>query len=241
MMEHTFEQSPRRVARIAGVFYLLTIITAMFGIVGDRLVVDGDAAATAANILAHERTIRVAFVGGLLAGACYIVVTALFYDLFRPVNKNLSLLAAFFSLVGVAVGAVSSLLRFAPLVSLSGEKYLSALQTGQLQAVALMCLNLTVPATNIAILFFGFFCLLIGCLVLKSIFLLRFLGVLMVMAGLGWLTSSFATFLSPHLADTLSPYILAPGALGELSLTVWLIVMGVKDRRWKERASALAG
>jgi hypothetical protein len=96
--------------------------------------------------------------------------------------------------------------------------------------------NLYAQAYNISLVFFGFYCLLIGYLIFRSTYLPRILGVLMGFAGLGWLT-----FLSPPLAKYLYPYILAPGIFGEGSLTLWLLVMGVNAQRWNEQASAAAG
>ncbi len=235
MMERIAEASPRFKARIAGVFYLLTMLTGVFAelFVRGRLVVYGDAAATATNILAHEPLFRLGFASDLIAGACYIAVTALFYDLFKPVNRSLSLLAAFFSLVGCAIGAVSCLFHLAPLAVLGGAQYLSVFKVEHLQALALMLLKLRAQTANIGIVFFGFYCLLIGYLIFRSTFLPRILGAGMAFAGLGWLT-----FLSPPLANHLFPYNLAPGALGEGLLTLWLLVMGVNVQRWKEEASA---
>jgi len=234
MMDRIAETSPRFKAKMAGVFYLLTILTGGFALfVGGRLVVSGDAAATAANILAREPLFRLGFAADLIMAACYIAVTALFYELFKPVNRSLSLLAAFFSLVGCAIQAFSSLFDLAPLVVLGGAQYLSVFKAEQLQVLALMFLKLSGQAFNISLVFFGFYCFLIGYLIFRSIFLPRILGVLMAFAGLGWLT-----FLSPPLANYLSPYILAPGALGEGSLTLWLLVIGVNSQRWKEQASA---
>jgi uncharacterized protein DUF4386 len=110
MMEPIREASPRLKARISGVFYLLEMLTGGFALfVGASLVVSGDAAATATNILAHEPLFRLGFAADLIQFACYIAVTALFYDLFKPVNRSLSLLAAFFSLVRCAIGALSCL------------------------------------------------------------------------------------------------------------------------------------
>jgi hypothetical protein len=228
------EASPRRKARIAGVFYLLEMLTGAFAIifVGGRLFVFGDAAATATNILAHESLLQLGFAANLIQFACYVAVTGLFYDLFRPVNKSLSLLAAFFSLVGCAIGAVSCLFEFAPLTVLGGAPYLSVFTLQQLQALSLMFLKLYGQLFNISFVFFGFYCLLIGYLIFRSTFLPRVLGVLMAIAGLGWLT-----FLSPALTHALSPYILAAG-LGEVSLTLWLLVAGVNAERWKEQAGA---
>jgi hypothetical protein len=234
MTERIREASPRFKARVAGVFYLLTFLTAGFAFfVRGRLVVSGDAAATATNILAHERLFRLGFAADLIGVACYIAVTALFYDLFKPVNRRLSLLAAFFSLVGCAIGALSCLFHFAPSVLLGGAPYLSVFKVEQLQALALVFLKLGDQTINIGLVFFGFYCLLIGYLIFRSSFLPRILGVLMAFAGLGWLT-----FLSPPLVRYLSPYNQTPGTIGEGALTLWLLVIGLNAERWKEQASA---
>lgn len=160
-------------------------------------------------------------------------MTALFYDLFKPVNRSLSLLAAFFSLVGCATQALSRLSYLAPLAVLGGAPYLSVFKAEQLHALALLLLVLFDQAYNIGMVFFGFYCLLIGYLIFRSTFLPRILGALMAFAGLVWLT-----FLSTPLANYLSPYNLASGLLGETSLMLWLLVIGVNVQRWKEQASA---
>ncbi len=233
MTKRIAEASPRSLARMAGVFQLLEAITAAFGqvIVLDRLVVSGNAAATATNILAHEPSYLLGWAFNLLATVCYIVVTALFYELFKPVSRSLALTAAFFSLVGCAIGGVSSVFQLAPLAVLKSAPYLNVFKAEQLQALAYTLLRLN--GGNVSLIFFGFYCLLIGWLIIKSAFLPRILGLGMVIAGLGWLT-----FLWPPLANDLSPYNLAPGILGEGTLTLWLLVMGVNAERWKEQASA---
>ncbi|MGA7926633.1 MAG: DUF4386 domain-containing protein [Candidatus Sulfotelmatobacter sp.] len=234
IMEGIAEASPRRGARITGVVYLFYFLTAVFGALFLKgLVVDGDAAATANNILAHQPLFRLGLATGLIATACYVALTALFYDLFEPVNRTLSLVAAFFSLVGCAILAFSSLFQLAALVVLGGGQYLSVFTVEQLRALAVLFLELYGQGVSICFVFFGVYCLLIGCLIVKSTFLPRILGVLMAFAGLGWLT-----FLSPPLASYLSPYILVLGFLAELALMLWLLVMGVNVQRWKEQASA---
>jgi hypothetical protein len=226
MMERIAEASPRRKARITGVVYLLYFLTATSGeFFLKGIVIEGDAAATATNILAHQALFRLGLATGLIATACYIAVTALLYGLFRPVNRSLSLVAAFFSLVGCAILAFASLFQLAPLVVLGGGQYLSVFKVEQLRALALLFLELNTLAGNICVVFFGVYCLLIGYLIFRSAFLPRFLGVLMALAGLGWLT-----FLSPPFADRLSPYNLVLGFLAELLLMLWLLVMGVKER-----------
>jgi hypothetical protein len=220
-----------RITSVVYLLYFLTAILAQFFMSG--LVVSGDAAATADNILAHQPLFRLGLATGLIATAFYIAVTALFYDLFRPVNRSLSLIAALFSLVGCAIQAFGSLFQLAPLVVLGGGRYLSVFNVEQLRALALMFLGLQAQAASICLVFFGVYCLLIGCLIFRSAFLPRILGVLMAFAGLGWLT-----FLSPPLADYLSPSILVLGFLAELSLCLWLLVRGVDVPRWKQRAAA---
>src|ERR1700683_1313986 len=184
MMERNAEASPRPRARITGVVYLFYFLTAVLGVFFmGGIVVDGDAAATATNLLAHESLFRLGLATGLVATAGYIALTALFYGLFKPVNRSLSLLAAFFSLVGCAILAFASLFQLAPLVVLGGSQYLSVFKVEQLRALALMFLELHGQAVNICLVFFAFYDLLIGYLIFRSTFLPRVLGVLMAIEG----------------------------------------------------------
>jgi len=238
MMERIAEASPRLKARIAGVSYLLTTLTRMFVeiFVRNRLVVSDDAVATATNILAHEPLWRCGFAADIIAFASYVALTALFYELFKPVNRSVSLVAAFFSVVACAVQAVSSLFHLAPLVLLGGTPYLRVFNVEQLQALALMFLRLRAQCYhNIGLVFFGLYCLLIGYLIFRSTFLPRIIGVLMMLAGL-----SYLMFLSPPLVRYLQPYILFFPGVGQIALTLWLLVIGVNEQRWKEQASAAA-
>jgi hypothetical protein len=159
-------------------------------------------------------------------------VTALFYRLFKPVDKTVALLAAFLSLVGCAVQAAGSLFQIAPTIILAGDRYLGAFSAEQLQSLSLLSLNLSVQSGYINIVFFGFFDLLIGYLVFKSTFLPRVLGLFMAVAGLGWLT-----FLSPSLGLGLSPFVDIVGFVAEMLLMLWLLVKGVDVPRWREQAA----
>ena len=239
IMERIVETSPRSQARIAGVFYLLTILTRMFVeiFVRNRLVVSDDATATATNILAHEPLWQWGFAGDIIAFASYIALTALLYELFKPVNRSLSLVAAFFGLVASVVQAISSLFHLAPLVLLGKSAYSSVFSLEQLQALALVFLRLRAAAYhNIGLVFFGLYLLLVGILILRSTFLPRILGVLLALAGL-----SYVLFLSPPLIRSLQPYILIFPAVGQISLCLWLLVMGVNVQRWEEQARAAGG
>ena len=207
--------SPRRKARLAGACYLVTIGAGVFDhlVVGGRLIVPGDAAATAHNILASAPLYRLEFALDLIP--VYAVVTVLFYELFKPVNRSLSLLAAFSSLLGGAVGSMTGVFQLAPLLVLGGTPYLRAFSAEQLQAGAMAFLNLQKMSFTISLLFFGFYCFLIGWLIVASTFLPRTVGVLMAVAGLAYMTHSFADVVSPLLAASFGAYPLILGAMGE--------------------------
>src|SRR6184192_3253109 len=235
MMERIAETSPRLKARITGAFYLLAMLTGIFaqGFVSGSLVVDGDAAATATNILTHRGLFQLGFPVYLIEIACQIAMTALFYDLLKPSGRSVSLVAAFLGLTGCIIKTLSRLFFIAPLFILGGAHYLSVFSREQLQALALLFLRVNDHGAAIALAFFGFYALLTGYLIVRSTFLPRILGVLSVFGGLGWLT-----FLYPPLGYRLFPYLAAFGLLGAGSLIVWLLVFGVNEQRWKEQASA---
>ncbi len=230
------EASPRSLARLAGVFQGLEGATSAFGqvfILG-KLVVFSSAAATAANILGHERLFWLGFASCIIGVAFHIAWALLLYDLLKPVNRRLSLLAVFVILVGCAIQALTILLYLAPLIVLQGGSSLSAFSAEQLQALAFVFLRLNAYAFDIYLVFFGLWCVLIGFLIFRSTFLPRILGVLLAISGLGWMIN-----LSPSLASHLFiPYIAVASALGEIPLFLWLLVFGVNAQRWKQQASA---
>jgi len=230
MMER-LAASPRFTARMAGLCYLLMMVVGVLTALPSRgLVVAGDAAATATNIIAHPFRVQLGIAGEFLVVAFYVGVTALLYSLLKAVNHTVSLLAAFFSLVACAIQGAAVLFLMAPVAALGDATYLSAFAPQQIQPLALFSLKLYGQAYSIALVFFGFYCFLIGCLVFRSTFLPRIIGVLMAIAGVSWLT-----FLSPALCLSLRPYNMAT-AVGELALTLWLLGAGVNEVRWREQA-----
>jgi hypothetical protein len=233
--EQVVEASPRFTARMAGAMYLLSIVAGVVAVllVGGALLVDGNAGVTAGNILTHETLVRVSAASFLVGVACYVAVTALLYGLLRPVNRILSLLAAFFSLVGCSLWAVGSLFQMAALAILRDRGSSNAFTVEQAQALALSFLNLYSQALSIGIVFFGFYCLLIGYLIFRSTFLPRIVGALLALTGVGYLT-----YLYPPLQHALSAYLPVSNLLGEGALTLWLLVVGVNAQRWKEQARA---
>src|SRR6267154_4281349 len=235
MMERIGETSPRFEARITGAFYLLTILTGIFaqGFVSGRLVVDGDAAATATNILMHKSLFQLGFAVYLIEMACQIAITALFYDLLKPAGRSVSLVAAFLGLTGSIIKTFSRVFFIAPLFILGGAHYLTVFSVEQLQALALLFLKVNDRGAAVALVFFGFYAILTGYLIIKSTFLPRVLGVISVVGGLGWLT-----FLYPPLGSRLFPFLAIFAILGAAALIFWLLVFGVNEQRWKEQAGA---
>jgi len=235
MTDGTVDTSPQLYARIAGVSYLVGALLSVLGqmVVLGMIVVSGNATATVANMLSHETLFRLGFVLSVMTVPFHLVWAVLFNGLFRPVNRNVSLLAGFVMLMACMMWTLSSLLYLAPLLVLQGKIALSAFAPEQIQAVVLTLLKLNAFAYDIGLVFFGFWYVLIGYLIFRSTFLPRIIGALGVLAGFGYLT-----LLWQPLAHYLYPYNLALAGPGEISLLLWLIVMGVNARKWKETAGA---
>ena len=232
-MEPIAKASPSRAARVIGAVWLAYFLTAILGgYLVKGLVVPADAAATARNIVAHETLYRSGFAVGLIANAIYIALTALLYRLFEPVDRSISLIAAFLSLVGCATQIFGGLFQLAPLVVVGRGQFMGAFNEEQLQAATLLSLKLYSQTFNISLVLFALFGLAIGYLIIRSTFLPRVLGVLMVIAGSAWLS-----FLWPPLATPLLPYLVALN-IGELVLPLWLLVKGVDVSKWHAIASA---
>jgi Domain of unknown function (DUF4386) len=225
--------SNNKLAKAAGFLYLVTIIAGGFAeaFVREGLTVSGNAVATAQNILASEQMYRYGFVADLVCLICGIFLSLIFYILFKPVNRNLSLLALVFSITAGGVMAVNLLNQLAPLLLLHNSSYLQAFKIDQLQTLSLFFLNLQSQGYNISLLLFAFYFPIIGWLVYKSNFLPRILGVIYTLAGVGYLVNSLAWFLFPHLAAYLFPYVLLPAFIGETSMSLWLIFKGVKAQK----------
>jgi hypothetical protein len=235
MIEQLAEVSPRLKAQITGLFYLITIVTGIFAqaFVSNRLVVFEDASATAVNILAHKTLFQLGFTVYMIEMASNIAITALFYELLIPVNRSISLLAAFLGLSGCVIKTFSRLFYIVPLFALEGPHYLNVFSLGQLQALSLLFLKVNDQGAGMGLAFFGFAGILKGYLIFRSTFLPRILGVLSAIASLGWLT-----FLSPTLGYRLFPYFAPFGLLVAAALIVWLLVFGVNEQRWKDQARA---
>jgi hypothetical protein len=215
--------SPMAQARMAGAIAWITTTSGFAAIVVGNIVVPGDPAATAHNLVAHESLYRLAVAGDLVA-LLYIAYTLLLYNLFRPVSRDVALLATFFSLVGTAVGAVNAVIELAPLGVLAGSS--GGFSESELQSLALMLLVAHGQAADVSLVLFGTYNILIGYLIVRSALLPRVLGALLAFSGVCYLVNSFAGVVAPMFQAHLVPYILVPG-LAELLVAGWLLVAGV--------------
>jgi hypothetical protein len=226
---------------LAGAAYVVVIATGIFAelFVRGHLVVSGDAAQTSSNIAANETRWRLGIVADLVSSVSYVVATLLLYDLLRAVRRSLSLAAAVFGVLGSGIMALNLLNLFAPLVVLGAARYAVTFPTEQLNALAVLPLRVHAVGYNVSAVFFGVHLTLLGYLVFRSTFLPRALGVLLAIAGPCWLANSFAVFLAPTLVARLYPYVLAPG-LAEAAFALWLLLVGVSTRKWREQMQAEA-
>jgi Domain of unknown function (DUF4386) len=238
--ERRAEVSPRQLARIAGGMYLINILCGFFaiGYVPAAIVVSGDPTATAHNILAHELLYRLGIVAHIVGLLTNIPLMVIFYELFKVVNRRVSLLVVCFLLVGTAVEGAYLLNQFAPLILLQGRTLVSEVTAAQLQAQVSTPLALLAIGYNLAQVFYVGYLLLTGYLIVRSTFLPRILGMLLAIGGLCYLLYSFAAVVVPEFAAHLVPYIQLPSGIGELSLCLWLLVVGVNGQRWEEQAGA---
>src|ERR671927_659312 len=239
-MDSIADTSPRHLARMAGALYLINILGGAFaiGIVPAMLVVSGDAAATAHNIQAHELLYRLGLAAHLVVTVTNVPLAVIFYELFKVVNRRLALLDACFILVATGIEAAGLLNQFAPLALLGSGPYASALPATQLQALAYLPLDVSGIGYSIHTVFFAFDILCMAYLVLRSRFVPRAIGGLLAIDGLAYLFYSFANLLAPGFAAQLVPWIQMPALIGEGSLCLWLLVVGLDVEQWKVRVSA---
>ena len=223
--------SNKKLARIAGLCYLIVIATGLFAevFVRQALTVPGDATATTHNIQSSEMLFRFGFVADLVNFVVGLPSVIIIYVLFKPINKTLVRLAMMFIVIQTAIIAVNLLFQMTPLLILGGYKYLNSFQPDQLATLSLLSINIQALGYGIGLVFFGFYCLIIGYLIFKSAIVPRPLGILYAIAGLGYLINSFTMFLSKDFANPLFFYIAIPIFIGELSLCLWLLIMGVKE------------
>ncbi|MFP4436507.1 MAG: DUF4386 domain-containing protein [Chloroflexaceae bacterium] len=236
MTERIVNPSQLQMARIAGVLYLTIIISGIFAefFVRQSLVVSGDAATTAGNITASAGLFRMGIAGDLIMIMNDVALALIFCILLKPVSNTLDLLAVFFRLAQATTLEINLLNLFFVLQLLNGADYLAALNPEQVHALVLLLLNAHSTGYAIGLVFFGFSILVLGYLIFRSGYIPRILGILLMLASLGYLVDSFAHVLLPNYADYAAIFTLVvftPAFIAELSLALWLLLKGVNVQR----------
>ncbi len=220
---------------MVGVFFLLTILAGVFaqGFVSERLINFRDAASTAANILAHKGLFQLGFTVYLIEMTCQVTTAVLFYQLMNPVNRTVALLYLVLEVTGCIVKICARVFFITPLFILNRPAAFEAFGAEQLQSAVLMLLKVSDLGAGVAMAFFGFSTVLVGYLVARSTFLPRWLGLLSIVAGLG-----FLTFLYPSLGYRAFPIAALLGLVGAAATIFWLLVRGVNEERWIKQSAS---
>jgi hypothetical protein len=229
MLGRIADLSQRKAARVAGVLYLLLIIFGIFAelVIRSKLIVAGDAAATASNILASPGLWRIGFASDILMILSFLLLPLAFYLLFKPVGKRLASLVVIFVAVSVPLMLVNMLLYYAPLHILSGVDYLAVFSTDQLNALAMSSLTMYTTGVSLATLFHGLWLLPLGILVYRSGYFPKVLGILLMLACLGFVIETIQSFLLPNLEVITYPGMVLE-ILGEFGFCGWLLIKGAK-------------
>ena len=225
----------QRYARIAGVLFLISLVAGGFGeaYVPSKLIVSGDAAATVANLRNFDFMYRLGFAAFLIESLCDVALALILYALLKPVSKELSLLAAFFGLMGTATFAFASLFYFAPLVIMKGAGYLQTFSPDQLNSLMLLSLKFYGFGGMIFTAYYGMAWIVRAVLMWHSGYLPRFLAVLMAVGGIGFVVRNFLMILAPAYASDVLLMLMFPGGL---ILTIWLLWKGVDVAKWNAKA-----
>lgn len=227
--------SPQAYSRAVAIFLILSMFGGWFGeLYVPSVMMTGDAATTADQLRDHENLFRLGFAAYLLEAFSDVVLAWLLYVLLKPVNRDLSLLSAFFGLVSMSLFATTKMLYFAAPMFLRESGYLTAFPPDQLEALASVFLSLYGVLGGISMLFYGTAWVIRGYLTLKSMYLPRFLGALMVVAGLGFAIKTITQVLEPAYS---SDFLLAPMFLNLIAMVIWMLAKGVDEDKW-DRATA---
>lgn len=233
--------SPQKTARLAGVLYLIITVAAIFAhiYIPGELIVSGNAAATAQNISASESVFRFGMIGGeLIVLLSEIILSVLLYVLLKPVNKTLSLIAAVSRLAMTTIHGLNLLNYYFVLQLLNGGDYLAVFGPDQINGLVTLFLDAHSYGFSIGVAFLVPHVLILGYLIFESGYFPRVLGILFLLAGIGYLIDTTGLLL-------VSGYETTPGiiamiiAVAEIAFPVWLLVKGVKIDRWQQRNLAL--
>ena len=221
--------STKNPGRFVGLLYILTSIPGFFAMmyVPSKLIVHGNAAATASNIAAHEMLFRLGIAGQLIGQAGFIFVALALYDLLKGVNRRCASLMVTLVVVQIPIAFLNELNSIAALVLVRGADFLSIFEKSRRDALAMLFLNLHFQGLVVDEIFWGLWLVPLALLVYRSRFLPRFLGVWLALAGFAWVILSLTGVLSPQYYDKVFTYS-QPAAFGEVAFMLWLVIKGAK-------------
>jgi hypothetical protein len=227
--------------RFAGLLYLLTSVVGFFamGYVPGKIIVHGNAAATASNIAANETLFRLGIAAQLIGMAGFIFVAVALYDLLKGVSRRHASLMVTLIVVSVPIAFVNELNSIAALVLVRGADFLSIFEKPQREALAMMFLNLHFHGLVVAEIFWGLWLFPLALLVYRSRFLPRFLGVWLALAGFAWVIVSLTGILLPQVQDKVYTFT-QPAVFGEIVFMLWLIIKGARPPALDAKASSSA-
>jgi hypothetical protein len=225
----------RRYSKLTGLLLLISVVAGGFGeaYVPTFLIVAGDSAATARNILAHPLMFRLGFAAYLIEATCDIGLAWAFYLLLRPVNRNVALLAAFFGILSTAVFAGAELFYFFTSYLLGGSKALTGFSPEQLNTLAGISLKTYAYGAAAFATFYGTATFIRGYLAYKSEFIPRILGVLLMLGGIGFMVENFTFVLTPAYS---SDFLALPMAVGVIATMFWILIKGIDPAKWRSAA-----
>lgn len=213
------------------------LLSIVFGILGEmylpgRIIVSGDAAATAANIRDNPTLFRLTFASYLVEGICDVALLVFFYILLEPVNRNLALLSAFFGIVSMVTFAIAQSSFFAASLILRDTGGMTTFSTEQREALALLAIRIASMIAWLFVCMYGIASMIRGYLIARSGYLPRVLGILLVIGGAGFFLRSITYLMAPSLS---SPLLLLPMAVAGIPLMAWLMLRGIDGRATPSR------
>ncbi len=223
----------KKTARIAGLVYLVVVITGIFGLayVPSKLIVWGNAAATFNAIVASETLFRLGILSGLICYTAFLFLPFVLYKLLHHVGKSHAIAMVLLAVVSVPISFVNLLNKFSVLTLISKASYLNVMETDKLQLQVLLHLEYYNNGIEMVSIFWGLWLLPFGYLVFKSGFLPKIFGVLLMFGCLGYVINFIGGFLfKGYAAVGISTFISLPGSLGEIGICLWLLLVGIKDK-----------
>jgi hypothetical protein len=235
-MKNFMTESPRKAARIAGILYLVIfIVYPLAAYIGkNSIIVPGDPAATASNILTSESLFRIGIAGEVVIILVEVILAAMLYELLKRVNPAVSLAAAFSRLAEGLIMAVNLLPSILALILVSGSGYVTAIDFETRNALLMLFMDSFSVMIFVWGFFFGFHLVLLGYLVYQSGFFPQIIGILLMLAGVGYLIQSFGMFVWPDLAGLYETIVMITAIPGELVFALYLLIKGLKVEKWEK-------